>query len=123
MGLGLTNRRVSFAATLALVYAAFGIIWIAASDTVLAALVSDPVHLTAIQTWKGWAFVAASAALIYGVGTRLLAAVQESEKRYRMLFADSPEALALYDPETLRMVEANAAFGRMFGYGTDEARG
>lgn len=123
MGFGLTNRRVSFAATLALVYAAFGIIWIAASDTVLAALVSDPIHLTAIQTWKGWAFVAASAALIYGVAIRLLRAIDASEKRYRMLFADSPEALALYDPVTLRLVEVNAACGRMFGYAPEEARG
>ncbi|MBC7908040.1 MAG: PAS domain S-box protein [Rhodospirillaceae bacterium] len=123
MGFGLTNRRVSFAAILALVYAAFGIIWIAASDTVLAALVSDPIHLTAIQTWKGWVFVAASAVLIYGVGARLLRVIEDSEKRYRMLFADSPEALALYDPAALRMVEANAAFGRMFGYEPAEACG
>lgn len=123
MRFGLSHRRVPFAATLAVVYAAFGVIWIAASDAVLAALVSDPVHLTAIQTWKGWAFVAFSAALIYAVGSRLMRAVQESEKRYRMLFAGSPEALALYDPKGLYIVEANAAFGRMFGYGPEEARG
>lgn len=123
MGFGLINRRVSFAATLALVYAAFGVIWIAASDTILAALVNDPVYLTVIQTWKGWAFVVASAALIYAVAVRLMRAVDASEKRYRMLFADSPEALALYDPVTLRMVESNAAFCRMFGYGPEETPG
>lgn len=123
MGSGLANRSVSFAATIALVYAVFGVIWIAASDTVVAALVSDAVHLTSIQTWKGWAFVAVSAALIYGVGVRLLRAIEESENRYRMLFADSPEALALYDPATLCMVEMNAACGRLFGYEPEEAQG
>lgn len=123
MGFGLSNRSVSFAATIALVYAAFGIIWIAASDTVLAALVSDAAQLTAIQTWKGWFFVGLSAALIYGVAVRLLRAIEDQEKRYRLLFADSPEALALYDPATLCLVEVNAAAAIMFGFDLNEARG
>ncbi|MGE5475608.1 MAG: sensor histidine kinase [Bacteroidales bacterium] len=116
-------RSVSFALALALLYGAFGAVWIAASDSVVAALVSDPIHLTTIQTWKGWFFVAASAALIYSAGVRLLRAIEASEHRYRVLFADSPEALSLYDPATMRIVEINAAAGRLFGYDPDEARG
>lgn len=122
MGAALVARSASFALVLAVVYGAFGAIWIAVSDSILAALVADPLLLTAIQTWKGWFFVAASAVLIYGVGVGLLRAIEASEHRYRMLFADSPEALALYDPETLRVVEINDAAGRLFGYDPAEVR-
>ncbi len=123
MGRGLTKRSASFAVTLALVYGVFGIVWIAASDTVLAMLVADSHLLTLVQTAKGWVFVAASAALIYMVGLQLLRTLEDAEHRYRMLFADSPEALALYDPATMRLVEINAAAGRLFGYEPAEARG
>ncbi|MGE5515374.1 MAG: sensor histidine kinase [Bacteroidota bacterium] len=117
------TKSISFALVLALLYGAFGAVWIAASDMVVASLVSDPATLTTIQTWKGWFFVAASAALIYGIGVRLLRAIEASEQRYRMLFADSPEALALYEPDSLRLVEINAAAGRLFGYEPAETRG
>lgn len=116
-------RSASFALVLAVLYGAFGAVWIAASDLVVASLFSDAVHLTTAQTWKGWFFVAASAVLIYVVGVRLLRAIEASEHRYRMLFADSPEALALYEPETLRLVEINDAAGRLYGYEPAEARG
>src|SRR5512145_2000445 len=119
----LSTKSALFAAALAGIYGAFGAVWIAVSDMVLAALVSDPIVLTSIQTWKGWFFVGASAVLIYGLGVRLLGAIEASEHRYRMLFADSPEALALYEPEGLRLVEINAAAGRLFGYEPAEARG
>ncbi len=123
MGYIPAKRSISFALALALVYGAFGAVWIAASDLMVASLVFDPVLLTTIQTWKGWFFVAASAVLIYAVGLRLLRAIEASESRYRLLFADSPEALALYDPATLRVVEINDAAGRLFGYDPAEARG
>lgn len=123
MGFRPASRSMSFALALALVYGAFGAVWIAASDHLVAALVPDAGTLTTIQTWKGWFFVAASAVLIYGVGLRLLRGIEASEQRYRLLFADSPEALALYEPDTLRLVEINGAAGRLFGYAPAEARG
>ncbi|HTH15715.1 MAG TPA: ATP-binding protein [Magnetospirillum sp.] len=121
MGAGKSTTGRSFAAILAAVYGGFGAAWIAVSDTLLEAVVSDPHRLTAIQTGKGWAFVALSALLIYGVGARLSRGIRDTENRYRMLFADSPEALVVYDPDTLRLVEINAAAGRLFGYEPAEA--
>lgn len=123
MGSFPATKSMSFALVLALLYGVFGAVWIAASDMVVASLVSDPAHLTTIQTWKGWFFVAASATLIYAVGVRLLRAIEASEQRYRMLFADSPEALVLYEPDSLRLVEINAVAGRLFGYEPAETRG
>ncbi|CAA7620081.1 ATP-binding protein [Magnetospirillum sp. UT-4] len=117
------SKGMSIAVTIAMVYAVFGAVWVLAGDTLLAALVEDRATMTMIQTWKGWAFVALSAGLIYVVGSRLLAAVEESERRYRLLFADSPEALVLYDPERLAVVEANAAAARLFGYEVQDIQG
>lgn len=113
---------VRFAAMLAAVYALFGALWVVASDTALSLLVRDPTLLTMIQTWKGWLFVGLSAVLIYAVGSRLVRAVEDSEQRYRLLFDDSPEALVLYDPATLRLVEVNTAAARLFGYELGEMR-
>ncbi len=45
-------------------YAFFGGLWIAASDRVVETVISDPHRITLIQTYKGWAFVAASALLL-----------------------------------------------------------
>ncbi|NFV82095.1 sensor histidine kinase [Magnetospirillum aberrantis] len=123
MGAIISTRSAYFALALAAIYAIFGTIWIAVSDLVVAMLVHDPITLTTVQTWKGWFFVGISALLIYGVGVQLLRAIEHSENRYRMLFADSPEALALYDPESLCLVEINDAAGRLFGYDPAEARG
>lgn len=119
----LTTRSSLFAAILALSYGIFGALWIAASDTIAAILVTDVARLTSVQIWKGWAFVLFSALLIYGIGCHLLRAIEASERRYRLLFMDSPEALALYEPDSLRVVEINAAASRLFGYHPDEVRG
>lgn len=110
------------AVTLAVIYAIFGIVWIALSDWVLAALVGDP-HtqiLTLLQTSKGWLFVFASALLILVVGGRAVAKLDASEKRYRMLFADLPLPMVVYDPETGQFVEANHAACAAFGYAAEE---
>lgn len=49
----------------ALSYAIFGGLWILLSDKLVAVLSVDISTLSRIQTYKGWAFVAASALLIY----------------------------------------------------------
>jgi len=54
-----TDFRVAFW------YAIFGGIWITLSDRLLAAIITDVNTLTRLQTYKGWAFVAVSALLIF----------------------------------------------------------
>jgi len=46
-------------------YLLFGALWILLSDRVLYLAVSDPARQALLQTYKGWAYVAASAALFY----------------------------------------------------------
>jgi len=50
---------------IAVLYALLGGFWILFSDRALAILVSDPLALTRLQTYKGWFYVAATAALLF----------------------------------------------------------
>ncbi len=115
--------KLSPAVVLSLIYGAFGALWIVVSDGAVATLVRDPDLLTQVQTWKGWLFVAASAVLILAAGSRLLRALDTSEQRYRLLFADTPQPIAVYDPATGRFVEANPAACRLLGYSCEELAG
>lgn len=115
--------RHSPAITLAAIYAVFGVVWIGLSDWALALAVSDPTLLTLLQTSKGWMFVFASALLIFLVGGRAVAALESSERRYRLLFADSPLPMVVYDPGLSRFVEANRAACANFGYAAEEWAG
>ena len=47
--------------TIALIYVAFGAVWIFFSDRLLIWLHLDPVVITRVQTAKGWLFVVGSA--------------------------------------------------------------
>ncbi|MCB1747084.1 MAG: PAS domain-containing protein, partial [Gammaproteobacteria bacterium] len=53
------------AARVAILYAGGGALWILFSGRVLQHLVQDPVTLGQLETFKGWAFVAATAVLLY----------------------------------------------------------
>lgn len=64
-------------------YALFGGLWIAVSDRVLETLVADPHRLTLLQTYKGWAFVAASAVLLAFLAGRELHGRERAEQRLR----------------------------------------
>ena len=47
-------------------------------------------------------------------------ALRQNEARYRVLFANSPLAKWLYDPETLQFLEVNEAAIRHYGWSRDE---
>ncbi|HET7269820.1 MAG TPA: EAL domain-containing protein, partial [Rubrobacter sp.] len=47
-------------------------------------------------------------------------ALKESEERYRAVVERSVEAIYLFDPETKQVLESNAAFEDLLGYGSDE---
>ncbi|MBI2239744.1 MAG: PAS domain S-box protein [Magnetospirillum gryphiswaldense] len=105
----------SIALRMALGYAVFGVLWILASDRLASSLFRDPATLAAAQSWKGLFFVFLSAALIFVMGTLFVHALARSERRYRALFDDSPEALLIYDMDSLTIVAANTSAGRLLG--------
>ena len=98
--------RISTDQRVALLYAAFGGLWIALSDRILATLARDVAALTIMQTYKGWAFVVISAALIYSLLRRDLAlrnraenTLRASERRYQTLANISPVGIFRSDPD------------------------
>jgi diguanylate cyclase (GGDEF)-like protein/PAS domain S-box-containing protein len=50
-------------------------------------------------------------------------ALKESEERYRAVMEQSVEPIYLYDAETKRLLESNAAFRRMMGFSEEELLG
>jgi PAS domain S-box-containing protein/putative nucleotidyltransferase with HDIG domain len=116
------DKPTAATARIALLYALFGAIWIAVSDRALEALVPDPHALTRLQSYKGWVFVGASAALIYGLVRRELharasaeEAMRSSEERYRTLIALANDAILLLDAATGTILDANRKAEELFG--------
>jgi len=80
---------------IALLYVAFGVVWIFFSDRLLVWLHLDPLLITRVQTAKGWLFVAGSAILLYVAlrryerrGRDAVAALIESRNEVRRANAD-----------------------------------
>jgi PAS domain S-box-containing protein len=77
----------------ALVFAAFGALWVILSDVTLAALVGgDAETVTRLQTVKGWAFIAAASVLVYWLAARVAAAEQRERELLRRRSAELIEA-------------------------------
>lgn len=107
---------------IAMLYALFGGIWIAVSDRVLEALVSDAHAISVIQSYKGGGFVALSALLIYtvvrkefGARERAETALASSEERYRTLVELASDAIIVVDVETGLIIDANRKAGTLVG--------
>jgi len=59
------SHRFSFSVRVAITYAVAAALWIFFSDRLLSAFTTDPHLLDWLQTYKGWAFVAFTALLLY----------------------------------------------------------
>jgi PAS domain S-box-containing protein len=76
-----------------LIYLLVGGLWIIFSDRLVAAIATDPVALTQLQTYKGWFYIAATALLLYLLIKRSLAALSNSEAELRAISAELQAAL------------------------------
>jgi PAS domain S-box-containing protein len=117
-------KKSGFHSTLRIIlfYTLFGGLWVAVSDRVLEALVSDPHILSELQTYKGWSFVIASALFLYLTVQRELRAREEaetelkaSEEKYRTLIESANDAIFVFDAETGAIVDANKKAAELFG--------
>lgn len=111
-------------------YVLFAGLWIAFSDRLLLVWVRDPLHLTNLQTVKGWLFVLVSAVMLYTLllidlqwRRKVERAASHSEQTYRLLFEHHPQAMWLYDPKTLKILAANDAALSRYGYSRAEFLG
>ncbi len=128
------NFRIYPETAVALVYLAFGALWIMFSDRLVASLVSNPATLTQTQTYKGWLFVSASALLIFGLLRKSLKKerlaqeallqkqkqIEQGERHYRLLFENNPLPMWIYDSETMRFLSVNDTAIATYGYSREE---
>ena len=87
-----------------LIYLIAGGLWISLSDRVVALVVSDPASITWLQTAKGWAYIAATAAILYLLVRRdfqrIVQAQESLEHSYDATLQGWARALDLRDRST-----------------------
>ena len=112
----------SAALRIALIYALFGLAWIALSDRVVAGLAGDRAALESWQLAKGFAFVLATGVLCYVLvlrnarhDERMLALVAEREKYFRDLFERAPAAYQSLSADGV-VLDVNQAWLDLLGY-------
>ena len=113
---------------IAAVYGLAGLLWIFVSDTLIAALIGqNAAALTHYQTLKGSAFVLVTALLLYYLVSIALRrqtdterSLHDSEARFRAIFDNALDGIALAGVDDKRFILANAAFQGMTGYGPEE---
>jgi len=128
----MTPTRLHPAVRLALLYVLVAGVWIVLSDRLLAALTSDPIVLTYLQTLKGWVFVGGTGLLLSLLVRRELAKVEARDALVRATEASlklqaaaleaAANAIAIADC-TGRIIWVNSAFSRLTGYSPAEAIG
>lgn len=125
----MSNVSTTSTIRIVLYYTFFGVVWIAASDRLIEIIISDPHRLTAIQTYKGWGFVLASAVIIYFVARRELrareraeAALLEGKEQLSAITESALDAIVLVDNEGM-ITYLNPSAEKMFRYRQSEALG
>jgi PAS domain S-box-containing protein len=124
------NRYAQRAVRIILLYAFFGGLWIFASDRILELLTSDHRILGALQTAKGWLFVAMSALLLYLLVYRELRArsrtearLTATEEKYHTLIETANDAILLFDAEAGTVIDANPKAAELLGRPLDRIIG
>jgi PAS domain S-box-containing protein/diguanylate cyclase (GGDEF)-like protein len=120
-----------------LLYAIFAAVCIVLSGRVVAALVSDVNTVAKLDIFKGLAFVAVTALLLYAtlrrqmkwlekeVDSRAQAEllIRESQARFVTIFRSGPVGITLSRLDDGRLVDANPAVLKMLGYNHEELVG
>jgi len=94
---GLSARTIVF------VYVFTAVLWIALSDRVLGALISDPGALVVLSTLKGWGFVAVTGAMLAMMlyrydaqRARQAIELEERESRFRLIADHAEDVISRY---------------------------
>lgn len=124
------NNVARIAIRTSVLYAFFAALWIVLSDRVVVTVWSDPQTIGRVATYKGWAFVAVTASLLYGtlrgqlrrweqeIGRRRQA--EEALRRYELLAGNTRDIMLFMGREDGRILEANAAAANAYGYSREE---
>lgn len=123
----MVNEPMNIALRSALAYLLLGGLWIVASDYLLLRLVPDLKTFPSWQTYKGWIYIAITAAIVYVIIYRLLrtreayeTVLRNREGDFNYLFSITPHPSFVYDDRTLQFLAVNDAALRLYGYTRDE---
>lgn len=123
------GRAMRHAWTIAVLYAALAILWIFASDSILALIAKDEALYRFAQSFKGFLFVLTTTLVIYALVYRrmslLLAShdsLSETHAHLRAIFEASPLAIYTIGPQG-KIGLWNATAQRMFGWSQSEVAG
>ena len=115
--------------TVAVTYLAVATIWVLLSDKILERLIHDPETIAVCQNWKGAAFVAVTAAILFFVLHRIFLrfrtvqrSLAESESRYRALVEHQSDMVVKVDPDG-RFLYVSPSYCEMFGKSEEELLG
>lgn len=121
LALGMTSRPGPL--KIALAYAAFGSVWIVASDWVVERVVPGGASLLLLQTFKGLVYIGATAGFVYWLARRIWheqaaarsweTAQHMSEQRFRSVVESAPDAIFVQVDG--RFAYANPACVRLLG--------
>lgn len=114
---------------IALIYAVVSSLWILFSDQLVLLLFTDPVLLTTAQSIKGWAFVTASALLIFILLRRELVQVRQTQfeldehKSFLNAMLDNSPAIMYMKDKNGRYIFANRHFCSIYHIDRAELEG
>jgi PAS domain S-box-containing protein len=124
-----SSRRIS-PLTVALIYAAFGTIWIFGTDWLWLRLTEGLPNAPLFATLKGLLFIAITATAYWWIvdrGMREIRRAEEahvaSEARYRQIFDKSTSMCWIVDGESMRIVDVNSAAVLFYGWPREELVG
>ncbi|WP_298270080.1 ATP-binding protein [Geobacter sp.] len=126
------DRRIAL--KIAAAYAVAGAVWILFSDEILGSVATDVRSATIVSMVKGWLYVAATAALLFGLVSRYVKRIMrseeelrsrngellESEELFRQLFTQNEDAIVLLTPEGFDVIDVNPAAEALVGFRREE---
>ena len=111
-------------------YLLFGGLWILLSDRLLAKIEPDPALRIEWSIYKGWAYVLVTGILLTLLLSRVLrareraaAALDETDRRFSLVFRKSPIAIAITRLADGRFLDINDSFVRTTGWSREKAVG
>jgi PAS domain S-box-containing protein len=123
--MSIRRRYIIPALKTATIYAVFGGLWIILSDWLLGLMVRNLETYAALQTYKGWAYIAITTLLIFSLtknsmkkAVRIMEEMKLGEERYKLSAEGARIGTWDWDIETGDII-VNEEFTRMLGYDYD----